>query len=170
MSDHKGPWEPRSEPPPPETTRKRPHLGLWVWLIAAAGAGVWALSRLLPGAVSTGDDWSNVAYGLGLVAIVSAGLLRTRTIGLRQGLRYVAVWIGLLAVLGLGYSYRGELGAAAMRIRSEFAPEVGVNVGSREMLVTQDDHDQFVLIGQVDGQTVRFVVDTGASDRAWLRM
>ena len=76
MSDHKGPWEPRPElsPQMPQAPRGRSHLGLWIGLIVAAAAGVWALSRLFPGAVSTGDDWSNVAMTID-AAPMSSSLL-----------------------------------------------------------------------------------------------
>ena len=32
------------------------------------------------------------------------------------------------------------------------------------MVVSQDDQDNYVIVGQVNGQPVRFTVDTGASD------
>ena len=163
MSQQRGPWAPRSEPPKPPP-RKPFRLGLWIGLIVAVGAGVWALSRLFPGAVASSDDWSNVAYGLGLTAVVSALLLRMPRVNLSRSARHVAIWAGLLAVLAAGYSYRGELGALATRVRAAFAPGLAVETGPREMVVSQDDQGQFLVIGQVDGQTVRFVVDTGASD------
>ena len=67
MSDRQGPWAPRSAPPeptPPPRTSFR--LGLWLAVVIGAGAGVWALSRLFPGAAASTEDWSNVAYGLGM--------------------------------------------------------------------------------------------------------
>ena len=166
MSDYKGPWGPGPVEPPQKPQRPRAsfQLGLWIAVIAAAGAGVWSLSRLFPGAISSGQDWSRVAYGLGLVAVVSAGLLRTRRVSLGRSARHLAIWAVLLAGVALGYSYRGELGAIATRLRGEFAPEVGVRTGPREMVVGRDDQDNFALMGQVNGQTVRFVVDTGASE------
>lgn len=165
MSDQQGPWAPRSAPPeptPPPRTSFR--LGLWLAVVIAAGAGVWALSRLFPGAAASTEDWSNVAYGLGMTAVVSALLLRMPRVTLGRSARYVAIWAGLLAVLVVGYSYRNELGALTTRVRAAFAPGVAVASGPREMVVSQDDQGQFLVIGQVDGQTVRFVVDTGASD------
>ena len=51
-----------------------------------------------------------------------------------------------------------------MRVRSEFAPGYAVQTGPHEMVVTQQEGDSFVVIGQVNGQTVRFVVDTGATE------
>ena len=133
-------------------------------MIAAAGVGVLCLNRLLPGAIASGEGWSNVAYGLGLVAVVSAGLLRIRSVSLGRSARHLAIWAGLMAVLAVGYSYRNELGAVAIRVRSELAPGLEVKTAPHEMVVTQNDQGAFVLIGQVDGKTVRFVVDTGATD------
>ena len=163
MPEPRGPWD-RGPDEPPAAAHKPFQLGLWVSLIVGAIAGVWALTRLFPGAVSSRDDWSNVVYGLGLVAVVSAGLLRRGRVSLGQSARYVVIWLGVLVALAVGYSYRGELGALALRVRSDFAPGYAAVAAPHQMVVSQDDQGQFVVIGQVDGQTVRFVVDTGASD------
>ena len=166
MADHRGPWasgpvEPPQKPPRPRASFQ---FGLWIGVIVAVGAVVWGLSRLFPGAITSDQDWSRVAYGLGLVAVVSAGLLRTRRVSLGRSARRLAIWAALLVGLALGYSYRGELGAIATRLRGQFAPEVGVRAGPHELVVGRDDQDNFALMGQVNGQTVRFVIDTGASE------
>ena len=166
MSEPKGPWdlEPDALPRPSAPAPHRPFQPyLWIGLLVAVGAGVWALSRLFPGAVSSGQDWANVVYGLGLVAVVSAGLLRVQRVNLGQMARHLVIWVAVIAVLAVGYSSRGELGALTTRVRSDFMPG-GVITQPRQMVVSQDDQGAFLVVGQVNGQTVRFAVDTGSSD------
>ena len=163
MTWEKGPWD-REPEAAPQTVRRPFRLGLWIGVLVAAGLAAWALFRLFPGAVASGEDWSRVVYLLLALAVVSAGLLRARRITLGRMAGYVAIWVGVLAVLVLGYSYRGELGDVATRVRSAFAPGYAVSARPHEMVVSQDDQDNYVVIGQVNGQPVRFTVDTGASD------
>ncbi len=49
-----------------------------------------------------------MVYGLGLVAVVSAGLLRVQRVNLGQMARHLVIWVAVIAVLAVGYSYRGE--------------------------------------------------------------
>jgi aspartyl protease family protein len=98
-----------------------------------------------------------------LLTIVSAGLVRMR-LRLNEALRHIAIWAGVIAVLVLGYSFRGELGGVLMRVRAEFAPGYPAPAGANEVVVTQDTDGGYYLIGQVNGQPVRFLADTGASD------
>ena len=165
MSDPKGPWDLEPDPSPAPPPRAQHPYRFWIWLgaIAVVLSGVWGLTQLFPNAVSGREGWSNVAYGVGLLVLVSAGVFRAR-FNLGQSARHLAIWVGLLAILVVGYSFRSDLGGVWTRVRSEFAPGYAVQTGPREMVVTQEEGDSFVLIGQVNGQTVRFLLDTGASD------
>ena len=170
MTREKGPWdsEPDEEPPQmirlPQTSENHYRYDLWAVLIVAVAFVVWGLVWMFPGAVASPEDWSRVAYLLLALAVVAGGLLRARQITLGRTAGYVAIWVGILAVLVLGYSYRGELGDVATRVLSAFAPGYAVSARPHEMVVSQDDQDNYVVIGQVNGQPVRFTVDTGASD------
>ena len=75
MTWEKGPWD-REPEAAPQTVRRPFRLGLWIGVLAAAGLAAWALFRLFPGAVASGEDWSRVVYLLLALAVVSAGLLR----------------------------------------------------------------------------------------------
>jgi aspartyl protease family protein len=132
-------------------------------LLALVGAGLWALSRWFPGSIVSASDWQNVAQGMMLVTIAGSLLLRLR-LRPHQALRYVLVWAVIAAVLAIGYTFRGDLGSAFSRVRAEFAPGYPVQLAAHEMAVSQDENGGFYVMGQVNGQTVRFLADTGASD------
>jgi len=158
MSEPRGPWEPNE----PEPKRRRFPLGLWIGLLMLAGLAVFGLARLFPGRISDANDAGSVVQALLMVALVSALLLSTRR-NLRQSARYAAGWLAIMAVLALGYVYRGELRETGLRLRSEFVPGYTVASAPQEMVITQGPEGHFLVYAKVNGQPVQFLVDTGAS-------
>ncbi|MFI4949761.1 MAG: TIGR02281 family clan AA aspartic protease [Caulobacterales bacterium] len=133
-------------------------------MLGLVAALVLLLFKAFPGAVQTADDWTRVAYAAGLVALVSAGLLRTRLVDWGQRARHIAGWIGIVAMLAVGFAYRDELGGVVQRVRGEFSGGYPVATAPHELVVSQDDSGGFLVMGRVNGQVVRFLVDTGSSD------
>lgn len=168
MTDDGGPWgRPRPEAPKPAPSRPaipRHRLLIWIGLMVAVGAAVWGLAQAYPGAVSSGEDWMWTARSVALVALLSSALLRGGPIRWGEKARHAALWVGVGVVLILGYSYRGELAGVVQRVRGELTGARPMTTGDHEMVVSQDRGGGFFVIGQVNGQTVRFMVDTGASD------
>ncbi len=171
MTSEGGPWgSPTSGPPTPPPPAPRPpprggrRLGGWALLFAAVVALVFALHAAFPEAVRTGDDWSGVLYGLGFLLVLCAGGGRASRGDLGQHLRHGSIWVGMAAVLALGYAYRAELAGVPQRLQLAFATGEPVAVGDHELAISQDDEGAFMAVGKVEGQRVRFIIDTGASD------
>jgi aspartyl protease family protein len=135
-----------------------------VAVLVGVAALVGLLFKLFPGAVSSGQDWAWLAQGLGLLVLVSASLLTAGRIRWGETARHLSIWAGIIGVLVLVVTYRDELAGVGLRIRSEFSSSYPVATGARELAVTQDEDGGFYLMGQVNGQPVRFLVDTGASE------
>lgn len=162
MPDPEGPWS----SPPPQRPRSPPgrrwrgliFLGL---LVAGAALIVW-LSTLFPGQVS-GRDWTGPAVNLGFAALVGASLLSTR-LKLGQAVRYLAIWGLVAGVLGLAYVYRGDAVDAFYRVRSALIPAYATQTGPHTVVLTESQGGGYQVMGQVNGQPVSFMVDTGASD------
>lgn len=170
MPDEGGPWgratdEPpaRPAPPRPRARPRRRGLALAV-LIAATAALVFALATAFPGALRGGEDWSRLAYLFGFLLLVAAGLTRMGQIGLRRHLGHAAIWAAIIAVLALGVAFRQELAAVPQRLMLAFSGGDPVKVGDRELAIPQNDEGSYVVVGEVNGQRVRFIVDTGATD------
>lgn len=166
--DQGGPWgREEPEPPPP---RRGFRLGgdgrFWLWLLvlAAIGGLVLALAHAFPEAVRGQNDWANVAYFVGLLALLSTRFLRRPAgFGVRH-LRYAAIWAALAAGLLLAAAYRDELAGVPQRLRLALSAGDPVATGERELTIPQDPDGQFVIVGAVNGQRVSFLVDTGATD------
>ncbi|OJU11016.1 MAG: hypothetical protein BGN86_09700 [Caulobacterales bacterium 68-7] len=133
-------------------------------LIAAVIGLLLALARAFPLAVTTKEDWWSITYGVGFLILLSAGALRRDRGKIRQHLAHIAIWAAIFAVLAVGYAYRDVFEDANQRVRLAFGGGTPVAIDERELVVPRDESVHFVLMGKVNGQAVRFLVDTGATD------
>lgn len=162
MPSDPGPWsQPEPPAPPPRRTVSPARTLVWVLVIAAVGAAVFLLARSFPGQDRL--DWFNLAWGLTLLVAISARILTAGPINWSQKARHAAIWAGLVLVVALGFTYRAELMGIGQRLRGELIPSSAQATGERELVVTGGESG-FVVMGEVNGEPVRFVVDTGASD------
>ena len=164
-----GPWGREAPEPPhrasPLATSARTRRAIWlVVLVLGVGGLVLALTRSFPEAMQSGQDWSNAIYYAGFLVLVAAGAWRLRQLAPLQLLRHAAGWVAIIAVLALGYAYRDELAGVPQRLSLAFNTGRPVAVGPHELAIAQDDEGGFEVVGKVDGQPVRFIVDTGATD------
>ncbi len=172
MAEFKGPWdlpppEPQTAAPMPanpDQVRRRPHsLAILVGVLALVALAVWGLTRLFPDRFSLSDDGGQALGAGGMLALVAASLL-ARRISLKDAARNTLIWGALAAVLIVGYTYRDELGQGLARVRSALIPAYAVSTAPHEMVLNQDADGQYYAIGRVNGQSVTFLIDTGASD------
>lgn len=103
---------------------------------------------------------------LGLWAsVLIVGFLGSRT-SLSHSLRDLAYWMLILLVLMTGYQYRYELQDAASRLTAGFVPgsPITISDGSRAtVMLEKSANGHFEVRMEVNGRTVRALVDTGAS-------
>ena len=81
-------------------------------------------------------------------------------------LRHAAVWLALAAVLAIGYSYRFELTDVVNRLGGEIIPYAAVTTEDGAVRVRAHRDGHFYVDSRVGDQTVRFLVDTGATSVA----
>lgn len=163
MSDGRGPWD-RDPPPPAPPPERRGRAWPWIGLLAFVGALLWLLAAAFPGSLQKTEDVAWLAQGLGVLVVVAAGVFSARQINWGQKARHAAIWVGIVGVLFVIAAYRDELEGVSRHLRAEFSGAYPVAVGDRELVVNQDDQGGFFVMGKVNGQPVRFLVDTGASD------
>jgi aspartyl protease family protein len=158
MMSTPGPW---GRPSP----RKASRLGLYLWLgvMVLALVLVTVLERYFPSGDSSFGDPYQIRM-LGMLALVSSGLLFVRQINLKQTVRNVLLWVAAGGVLIVGFSYQHELADLGLRLRSNLVPGYAVQTGPHEMVISEDEGGGYHVYGAVDGQQVRFLIDTGASD------
>jgi aspartyl protease family protein len=136
---------------------------VWIALVAAGVLAIRELMRLFPRTRSDYDT-AYVIQWVAYLALMSSIVLRFRRAHASQLIRHASIWVGIGAVLLLGYTYQDELGQVALRVRSELVPTYAVASDARTLVLTQDNSGAFSAMGEVNGIPVSFLVDTGASD------
>ncbi len=161
MSDENGPWKRDAA-----NQGSRFPLGLvcWIGLLLAVGIGIWFLNDLFPGQLSSQDDSDlEIVRLVALLALVSSGLIFTRQIKLGEVVRNISVWIGLAAIIVVGYSFRAELEEVYYRVSGELVPSHAIAINNDELVITASADGHFYVNGRANGERIRFMVDTGAS-------
>ncbi|WP_321335991.1 TIGR02281 family clan AA aspartic protease [Breoghania sp.] len=97
---------------------------------------------------------------IGLVLGASMIFARPR---LGEILNPVILWGGLGLVLIAGYSMRYELEDMAYRVMGSLMPGMAVEQGDGTVALARDRSGHYVVDATVNGASVRFLVDTGAS-------
>ncbi len=150
-----GPWGGQSGPPGRFVRRL-------LILLAVALLLLFGLFTYLPPVeldAWRGADLIRIGLVLSLI-VVGIAASRRRLSAVATDL---AIWFAILLVLVVGYSYRFELQGLGDRALAEIVPGHGLVVGDHAVSFRRGDDRQFSINAMVDGQRVRFLVDTGAS-------
>lgn len=105
----------------------------------------------------------NVVYAVVLVVVLAGSLIVRRRVSLGTFLRNALAWLAIAAGLLLAYSFKDEFTAGFNRTFAELLPYRGIATEDSVMFRARRD-GHFVVEARVDGKTVRFLLDTGASD------
>lgn len=138
----------------------------WVWLLVGSGAVaglLYLLSWQFPGVLSDGNAQPYLAHHVILLVVLASALMAGRDTGAGAMLRHAAIWIAIGAVAVLGYSYRSDFRNMGNRIVGELRPDMGLVTGEGDVAIRRSGDGHFRLTANVEGKSVRFLVDTGAS-------
>jgi aspartyl protease family protein len=128
-------------------------------LLGAIGGGAAALGG--PSAWRVLDrPWAMVG-GIILLFFVLQIAVSRRPLG--AILAQIALWLGLIGTLTLGYGYRDEVSGVADRLVGALVPSHGRVVGPRSVAFPASEDGQYWVDATVDGVAVKFLVDTGAT-------
>jgi aspartyl protease family protein len=151
--------------PPPSPPGGGPNR--WVWLMVAAvgltGLIVWLINRY-PGALDSRDAMINIVRFGAILLLVASGILASRSLNVKKAARDIAIWVAILAGLVALYGFRYELETLGLRIVGELEPARGNETVGGEMLYRRSADGHFYIDATVNDRSVRFLVDTGASE------
>lgn len=112
------------------------------------------------------DDFADAAYMSIFGVVVAAGLLGSG-IPLNHMMRNIAIWAVIILGLVTGYQYQYELTNIANRVTAGLIPGNAVSGnsvdGAETVSIGQSANGHFEVNALVNDQSVRFMVDTGAS-------
>lgn len=138
---------------------------LWL-LLAALGIAfavlVFQLAVREPEALSGGGG-PNLVHGVLLLAILGASAVLHRRVKPGHVLKSLSIWLAIGAVLVLGYSFRYQATDLGQRLLAEVVPSRG-QVSGDAVIFRESRGGHFVVEADVDGASIRFLVDTGATD------
>ena len=139
-----------------------------MFFVLAAGvltalAVIYLIGRF-PDAVE-GEGGINLVRSLAVLAFLGAtAILHRRAMKTSLVFLSILAWLAVGVVLFTGYSYRYELSQIGDRLLGELIPSGGIEVAGGAVSIRVNKSGHFVVEAVVDGVSVRFLVDTGASD------
>lgn len=140
-------------------------LGPWAWFFILLAARGGLLAWLASGSGRLPDDHAEGArllQGVLLAALIGAGVIHGRHMGLKTTLGAAFIWLALGAGLVLAYSYRFEAERVWNHLAAELVPD-RIRTAQGAIRVRRADDGHFYMRALVNGVEVRFLVDTGAT-------
>lgn len=108
------------------------------------------------------DQLPHALILLMMLAFVATGLVG-RGLSAGKTARMAFAWIGIFGVAFTLFAFRGEFGAIGARLKSEALGEAPAVVSGGALRVAKRDDGHFWVDAKVNGQPVRFLVDSGAT-------
>lgn len=146
-------------------------MGIFVLVAIALGLLVGFLSVEFPEALADDDNRLRL-----IIAVLWLGVVLTTVIAqVRRGqlgtmLRYALTWILIFLGIITVYAFRDEFGFVKDRVVAEILPQRGTVSskaepgGETSVSFRSRSGGHFVVEAVIRGETIRFMVDTGASD------
>jgi aspartyl protease family protein len=134
----------------------------WAIFILGVLALLLFLKWQFPYAVQGQDAHMRILYLLVLLAFVGSGVVYGRRGDMSQSVKYAFIWLGILLLLVLGYSFRD--GFTNNRLMAELIPHRAQIAGDGTMTIRSGEGGHFHVEAEINGVPVRFMMDTGASD------
>ena len=109
------------------------------------------------------DISPELVYSILILAVVTSSVVVHSSMTLTKAFKYCSIWLLIALTLFSLYTFRHESRHVFARLFSELVPSYGNNAdGEISFPISRDGH--FFLEAEVNGASVRFLVDTGASD------
>jgi aspartyl protease family protein len=141
--------------------RRMNRRGGWIWLlVVAVVAGIVMMAAHLGlGTFDDKDRTLQILYLCVILAVLSGGVAARLQSRPGTTISQIGAWCVIFV-----YSYRDEFAAMRTRIVAELIPAQGQQTGPQSIAFPIGEDDHFHVDANVDGHTISFLVDTGASD------
>lgn len=108
------------------------------------------------------DDGPRLIWGLVMLAVLLSSLA-ARRMPVSQLVRQAAAWVAIFAVLYGLLLFRTELAAIWDRARADITGSRQAVVTGQRTVVKKDDDGHFWVTATVNGQSLDFLIDSGAT-------
>lgn len=121
------------------------------------------LAWSFPYAAERSETWGQVVSRIAILLLVGSGVVGLLAHRPLAAFRHLAIWFLLGGFLFAGYTFREDARYVGNRLLAELVPGMAGSTGEAVTIAAgRDGH--FHVLAEVDGQRIRFLVDTGASD------
>jgi aspartyl protease family protein len=141
--------------------RRGPSWIFFVLILVVLVVGVYALDQYNP-TIFRSDDGARRLIYLALLLVIIGPLIFVGRMS--NNIRNLFVWGGMLTLIAVGYAiwHQDEISSAA--VTSELMPQRGSAESPSQARFVANRNGDFVVEALVQGVSVVFIVDTGASD------
>ncbi len=108
------------------------------------------------------SETAGLIYSLLLLVLVGSALV-SRSLPIGQTLKMAMGWVGIFALIFLLVSFRPELKMIWQRVTGELGLSSAPAVVGEATTLRKSDDGHFWVTAQVNGTSVRFMVDSGAT-------
>jgi len=130
---------------------------------AAVAMLIWFLADMFPGSLESDVSQANLVRAFALMVLIAAGLVLSPKLNLKGAMKSLFIWGMLGLVLVVGYTLKDDFKAIGARLSGALVPSGAVESGSGEITLGRQNDGHFHARASVNGTTVQFLIDTGAS-------
>ncbi|MEZ5708927.1 MAG: TIGR02281 family clan AA aspartic protease [Blastomonas sp.] len=111
------------------------------------------------------DDSLRLIYAVLLLVLVGSALI-SRAIPMRDMFRMAITWVGIFALIVLIMSFRSEMGQVWTRLKAEIGFGGQIELAGKVMQLRKQNDGHFYARGTINGDSVEFLIDSGATTSA----
>jgi aspartyl protease family protein len=112
----------------------------------------------------TDNDQINLVSLIILIAVFASSMIARAANRPIKFLQDASIWLGVIFVLVIGYSYRYEFSGLKNRLMGELSPSSAIEGTDGEISFRMSRDGHYYIMTKVNGEPVEFMLDTGASD------
>lgn len=137
-------------------------IALIVGAIGVGGLIIYLVDRF-PGALDTNADQASLIRALIILLLVASFVVMSPRLNLKGALRNIVIWLGIGALILTVYTLRDDFIQIGERVTGEVMPFQASENADGDLVLKRGNDGHFHMEVRVNGEPVRFLVDTGAS-------
>lgn len=112
----------------------------------------------------TNNDWASVFYLVLLLTFVVSGVFAGNKMPFSKIIKYLSLWAVIAVISIILYSFRFEFEGFKNRLVGAINPSYVQSNNSGQIIINKSQGNHFYANVKINGQNIRFMIDTGASD------
>jgi aspartyl protease family protein len=137
-------------------------IALIVGAIGVGGLIIYLVDRF-PGALDTNADQASLVRALVILLLVASFVVMSPRLNLKGALRNIVIWLGIGALVLTVYTLRDDFMQIGERVSGEVMPFQASENADGDLVLKRGNDGHFHMEVSVNGEPIRFLVDTGAS-------